>query len=212
MQMAVVYDIALVSRYADIRYPEADDSPVERWVLLAQQGDFAAFEKLVQFHRNDVFRLAFHYVRNREEAWDVSQEVFIKAFRALASFRREANFKTWLLRITANLCKDHAKKRRLLTVSFDSRRQADAAAVTPGPCQALEAQELGQAIQKALDCLSHKHKTAFMLREFEGCSYEEMAQIMNCSVGTVMSRLHHARKKLQESLQEMGVRRDGLDE
>ena len=205
MTMSVVYDDALVSSYREFERPQAAVSPVEHWVDLAQRGDFSAFEKLVQHHRNDVFRLAFHYVRSREEAWDLSQEVFIKAYNSLGGFRHEANFKTWLLRITANQCKDYLKKRRLATVAFDDTLRADAVTDMLGPGRALEAQELGAAIQKALDMLSHKHKTAFMLREFEGYSYEEMAQIMGCSVGTVMSRLHHARKKLQDSLRKMGV-------
>ncbi len=174
-------------------------------VSRAQTGDFQAFEELVRRYRNDVFALAYHFLRNREEAWDTSQEVFIKAHRSLRRFRGEASFKTWLMRITANQCKDYLKKRRLSTVSYNDALEAEnAASPILGPGHTVEAQELGEAIMKALDGLSFKHRTAFVLREFDGLSYEDMAQVMGCNIGTVMSRLHHARKKLQTSLQRMG--------
>ena len=175
-------------------------------VARAQAGDMDAFEELVRRYRNDVFAVSYHYLRNREDAWDNSQEVFLKAHRGLKRFRGESSFKTWILRITANRCKDHFKKRRLRTVALDvedSDRQAPSPAA--GPTGNLEAKELGQAIQTALEELSEKHRTAFILREYEGLSYEEMAQTIGCSTGTVMSRLHHARKKLQKTLVGMGV-------
>lgn len=175
-------------------------------VTRAKTGDVDAFEILVKRYRNEVFALSYHFVRNREQAWDVSQEVFIKAHNALGRFRGDASFKTWLMRITANQCKDYLKKRRLETVSFDDSRLAeDAPSHVLPPDRSLEAREIGEAVQKAMDKLSHKHRTAFILREFEGLSYEDMAQVMNCSIGTVMSRLHHARKKLQKGLTQMGL-------
>jgi len=180
---------------------DSDDAAL---VSRAQADEFRAFEELVRRYRNDVFALAYHFLRNREEAWDTSQEVFIKAHRSLKRFRGDASFKTWLMRITANQCKDYLKKRRLATVSYNDALDADAASPVLGPGRAAEAGELGDAITTALEGLSFKHRTAFVLREFEGLSYEEMAQVMGCNVGTVMSRLHHARKKLQISLQRMG--------
>ena len=175
-------------------------------VARAQSGDYRAFEELVRRYRNEVFALAHHFVHNREDAWDVAQEVFIKAHRALRHFRGDAAFKTWLMRITSNQCKDYLKKRRLETVPFDEAVETKAgsrAQLDPG--RASEARETGEAILKAVDALPMKHRTAFVLREFEGLSYEEMAGVMACSVGTVMSRLHHARKKLQRALTQMGV-------
>jgi len=183
----------------------ADSKDIEL-VARAKTGNIDAFEMLVKRYRNEVFALSYHFVKNREQAWDMSQEVFIKAHNALARFRGDASFKTWLMRITANQCKDYLKKRRLETVSFDdSRYAADAPTHVLPPDRSVEAQEIGEAVQKALDKLSHKHRIAFILREFEGLSYEEMAQVMNCSIGTVMSRLHHARKKLQKGLTQMGL-------
>jgi RNA polymerase sigma-70 factor (ECF subfamily) len=178
----------------------------EALVAHVRSGEMHAFDELVRRYRNDVFALSYHFVRSREEAWDISQEVFIKAHRALDRFRGESSFKTWLMRITANQSKDFLKKRKLSTVAFDDAlREGDAPSPAMGPAHELEARELGQAIQKALDKLPVKHRLAFVLREFEGLTYEEMAEVMECNLGTVMSRLHHARKKLQKSLLQMGV-------
>lgn len=175
-------------------------------VARSRDGDFQAFEELVRRYRNDVYGVAYHFMRNREEAWDVSQEVFIKAHRGLKRFRGDASFKTWLLRITSNQCKDHLKKRRLDTVPFDEAIEThDSMSAHTDPAHDAEVHEMGDAIMQALDTLSHKHKTAIVLRELEGLSYEEMASAMECSIGTVMSRLHHARRKLRDALVRTGI-------
>ncbi|MFP6617004.1 MAG: sigma-70 family RNA polymerase sigma factor [Candidatus Hydrogenedentota bacterium] len=191
---------------APVVLPDCDDSAL---VNLARSGDYPAFEELVKRYRNDVFGLAYHYVRHREDAWDISQEVFIKAHRAISSFRGDASIKTWLLRITANRCKDFFKKRRLKTVSLDAPEYLNQHEGTiAGPEKALSSSEIGAHIHEALDGLSEKHRMAFVLRELEGMSYDRMSQVMGCSLGTVMSRLHNARKKLQHSLTAMGVMED----
>lgn len=202
---AVLYSVGTVERNE-----QAEKTDFRAWAdaalaAQARAGDMAAFEVLVRRYRNDVFRMAYHVLLSREDAWDVSQEVFIKAYQGLRRFRGEASFKTWLLRITLNHCKDFFKKRRLRTVALDGTTAA-AQSVSPalGPRETLSADELGRAIGTALDSLSAKHRTAFVLREFEGMSYDEMARTMGCRIGTVMSRLHHARKNLQESLIQMG--------
>lgn len=181
---------------------ENEDTPlVER----ARQGDMVAFEDLVRKYRNQVFALSFHFVHEREEAWDISQEVFIKAYRSIGGFRGDASFKSWLLRITANQCKDKLKRRKLSVVSLDETIQAEG---DSGPVQTdrqAENNELGRAIEAAVAALPPKHQMAFVLREYQGMSYEEMAKAMECNLGTVMSRLHHARKKLQQALLRMGV-------
>ncbi len=195
-----------VENSAPVPLKDAEDATL---VAYAKSGDYPAFEELVKRYRNDVFGLAYHYLRDREEAWDISQEVFIKAHRAIPKFRGDASFKTWILRITANRCKDFFKKRRLKTVSLDEPMHVQQyKASTASPDEALAASELGTSINQALDTLSDKHKLAFILRELEGQSYEHMATVMQCSLGTVMSRLHHARKKLQHTLITMGVMED----
>jgi len=181
-------------------------------VASARTGDMQAFEELVRRYRNDVYGLSYHFLRNREEAWDSSQEVFIKAHRSLKKFRGEASFKTWLLRITSNHCKDVLKKKRLRTVPLEDLALGDAASGDAGPRSQLQAEEIGAAIESALGELSVKHRTAFILREFEGLSYQEMAEVMNCNMGTVMSRLHHARKNLQRLLVGAGVVEGANDE
>ncbi len=173
--------------------------------VLARSGRDDAFEELVRRYRNEVYALSYHFVRQRDTAWDMSQEVFIKAYRSLQWFRGEASFKTWLMRITANQCKDYLKKRRLSTLPLDEGVGTEASSPALAPNRALEAKELGVAIEKALAGLPPKHQLAFVLREYEGLAYEEMAKVMQCGVGTVMSRLHHARKKLQHALRNMGV-------
>lgn len=201
---------ATVNAVADRPARDIREVPDDRLVSLSLSGEFAAFEELVRRYRNEVYALAYHFVRNREEAWDISQEVFIKAHRALGRFRGDASFKTWLMRITANQCKDQLKKRRLDTVPLDDAFPGEAASsASLDPGRQLEAREVGEAILQGLESLSAKHRTAFVLREFEGLSYEEMAQVMACSPGTVMSRLHHARKKLQAYLLRAGIADEG---
>jgi RNA polymerase sigma-70 factor (ECF subfamily) len=206
LERAFLYDGIPVDAERQSEPANAREAAEAVLVSRARTGDLDAFEELVRRYRNDVYAMAYHFVREREQAWDISQEVFIKAHRSLGRFRGEASFKTWLLRITVNQCKDHLKKRRLQTVAFD---EAIGSEETPsnvlGPRHALEAREIGEAIDKAVAGLSSKHRAAFVLREYEGLSYDEMARVMQCSLGTVMSRLHHARKKLQSSLLRMGV-------
>lgn len=171
----------------------------------ARGGDIGAFEDLVRKYRNQVYALSHHFVRDREDAWDISQEVFVKAYRNLAGFRGEASFKSWLLRITANHCKDQLKRRRLDVVPLDEAIGGDGDGAPAHPDKKVEMSELGRAIEAAVASLPAKHQMAFVLREYQGMSYEEMAKAMDCNLGTVMSRLHHARKKLQEALSTMGM-------
>jgi len=177
----------------------------EQLVAQAQSGEVDSFEELVRRYRNDVYALSYHYLRNREEAWDLSQEVFIKAYRSLGGFRGDSGFKTWLMRITANQCKDQLKKRRLAVVDLGEEDTEQFAGDGPNAGQQVDAKELGQAIEKAVNSLPEIHRTAFILREYQDLSYQEMADVMQCNIGTVMSRLHHARKKLQQTLLGMGV-------
>ena len=209
LENCVLYDVFTVNMQDHEKKP-LDMSADEALVVRAKNGDMGAFESLVASYRNEVFALSYHFVHEREEAWDISQEVFIKAFRHLKGFRGDAGFKTWLLRITANQCKDYLKKRKLKTVPLEGLNGAGAPSSSPTPRAQLERNELAEAIRIAVDALPIKHRTAFVLREFEGLSYEEMAQVMHCRQGTVMSRLHHARKKLQNSLQRMGIDHSGV--
>jgi len=177
-------------------------------VARARDGSTEAFEELVRKYRNQVYALCFHFVHSREDAWDLAQETFVNAHRALPTFRGESGFKTWLMRIAANRCKDHLKKRRLDTVPFDDAQFADGPSPAAQPDEELENRELARAIETAVNALPLRHRTAFLLREYEGLSYQEMAEVMHCNIGTVMSRLFHARRKLQAALRGTGLLED----
>lgn len=198
----MVYDGRVM---ADVMTIPVRSQPDEQLVAQARTGNAEAFEELVRRYRNDVYALSYHYLRNREEAWDISQEVFIKAWRALGGFRGESGFKTWLMRIAANQCKDYLKKRRVPTVEMAEEEGQQYAGEGPDPGERADATDLGKAIDKALEGLPEIHRTAFVLREFHDLSYQEMAEVMQCNLGTVMSRLHHARKKLQQTLLQSGA-------
>lgn len=204
LESALLYDGLPFETDRQERRVNMHDESESSLVGRARNGDISAFEALVQRYRNDVFGLAYHFVRNREEAWDLSQEVFLKAYNGLHKFRGDSSFKTWLLRITANQCKDSFKKRRVNTTSLEDGQAAQAVSIRPSPRETLENRELAEAIDAAVSALPVKHRTAFILREFEGLSYDEMAQVMRCRLGTVMSRLHHARKRVQQHLTRAG--------
>lgn len=179
-------------------------------VSRAQSGDTQAFEDLVRTYRNDVYAFVYRFVRNREDAWDLAQETFIKAYRALGRFRGEASFKTWILRIAANQSRDHLRRKKLPAVSTDAAEGAPVAPVPEGqhPDAQAERNELSGLIEEVLEELPFKHRTVFILREFEGLSYEEIAQAAGCRIGTVMSRLYHARRKMREALAQRGIGED----
>jgi RNA polymerase sigma-70 factor (ECF subfamily) len=204
LEASFLYDNLVLDRENVNRTPNLAEASEAALVAGVRSGDVAAFEELVRRYRNEVYAMSMHFLHDREESWDVSQEVFVKAYQSLWRFRGDASFKTWLMRITANHCKDRIKKRRLSTVPFEDAIESDSPSPILKPDQQLEAAELGTAIDKAVAALPLKHRAAFVLREYEGLSYQEMAEVMHCNVGTVMSRLHHARRKLQNTLIRMG--------
>jgi len=173
------------------------------WVERAQAGDQEAFRQLVERYQRRVYAVAFGIIRNRDDAWDVAQEAFVKAYRNLTRFQGNSGFYTWLYRITYNLCIDTMRSRsRRSFVEMDSTRMLQAAAAKEAPPETHPAEtaarrELAQVIETALGELSEKHRAIIVLREIEGLSYEEMAEVLKVSKGTVMSRLFHARRKLQ---------------
>lgn len=174
-------------------------------IARAQAGDISAFEDLVRRYRNEVYALCFYFTRNREDAWDLSQEVFIKAWRALSRFRGDSSFKTWLMRIAANHSKDHLKKRRIQLTEYDDALQVPDNRDNRTPRSEAEAKEIGTAIDAAVRQLPPKLQMAFILREYQGLSYQEMAEVMACNMGTVMSRLFNARRRLQQILAPLGL-------
>jgi RNA polymerase sigma-70 factor (ECF subfamily) len=172
------------------------------------EGDQEAYRALVSAYQNKVYGIAYGVIHNREDALDIAQEVFIKAFRKLRGFRGSSSFYTWLYRITINMAIDHArKKRHMVSVDYDDHildepppdagpqrpRQAD-------PLETLERTELNETIMSAIMQLPTEQRATVVLRELEDLSYAEIAAVLGCSIGTVMSRLHYGRKKLRQKL------------
>jgi len=183
---------------------EVDQQLVER----AQRGDKKAFELLVVKYQRKLARLLSRFVRDASEVEDVTQEAFIKAYRALPSFRGDSAFYTWLYRIGINTAKNYLVSlgRRAPTVTgVDSE---DAEGIEEGdqlrdlntPESQMMTRQLGETVNQALQELPEELRTAITLREIDGMSYEEIAQIMNCPIGTVRSRIFRAREAIAERL------------
>ena len=174
-------------------------------VQRTQDGDQDAYRVLVERYQGRIFAVAYGLLHNREDAREVTQEAFIKAFRNLSGFRRDSSFYTWLYRITVNLGIDFRRRayRNRETGNLDETRLSpDVSAPTSprpmgNPGRSLERKELRERIRAAIDQLPDEQKTVIILREVEGFSYKEIAETMDCAEGTVMSRLFYARKKLQ---------------
>jgi RNA polymerase sigma-70 factor, ECF subfamily len=188
--------------------PAAEDRElVER----CQRGDVDAYGILVNRYRQRVYGLAYSMVRNEQDAVDLSQETFIKAWQAIRGFKKNASFYTWLYRIATNLCIDSVRKReRRPTVPLEETVDPDAdvnVEVAPSnqplPTDEVQRKELREQIDAALLELSAEHRAVVQLREFDGLDYAEIAKAVGCSIGTVMSRLHYARKHLQKLLRDV---------
>jgi RNA polymerase sigma-70 factor (ECF subfamily) len=180
-------------------------------VRRAKRGDEKAFRTLMERYRRKVYSIAYGMVHNPEAAYDICQEVFIKVYRYLGSFQGSSSFYTWLYRISVNLSIDWLRKQgRHDLVDFDDsllRREPDGAEALAvpkmqdsDPLKALARKELRDQIAKAFESLSEKHRAVLLLREVEGLSYDEIARALKIHKGTVMSRLHHARRNLQRAL------------
>ena len=163
----------------------------------------AAFEELVARHRDKIYARAYSMMRNEEEAIDLSQEAWIKGWQRLKQFQGDSSFSTWITRVVINLCLDQLRKqKRHRAESIEElddetggvERQMPA--VTVNPTERLERGELRLRIDRALDQLSYEHRTVLVLHEFEEMEYKEIAKTMDCSIGTVMSRLFYARRRL----------------
>ncbi|HUD83701.1 MAG TPA: sigma-70 family RNA polymerase sigma factor [Candidatus Saccharimonadales bacterium] len=185
-------------------------------VRLAQKGGLAAFEELVARHRDKIYARAYSMMRNEDEALDLSQDAWIKGWRRLVQFQGDSSFVTWMTRIVINLCLDQLRKqKRQRTESIEAFEEDGGGVerqmpvVTPNPTEGLERAELRQRIDRALAQLSHEHRTVLVLHEFEELEYKEIAKRMKCSIGTVMSRLFYARRRMASLL--AGLKRENLE-
>ncbi len=179
-------------------------------VRAAQSGDTLAFEELVARHRDKLYARAYTMMRNEEEAIDLTQEAWVKGWQRLGQFHGESSFGTWMTRIVINLCLDQLRKqKRQRTESLDEINEESGGVerqmpvVTVNPTARLERSELRQRIDQALGQMSYEHRTVLMLHEFEEMEYKQIAKTMGCSIGTVMSRLFYARRKLAALLADL---------
>jgi RNA polymerase sigma-70 factor (ECF subfamily) len=187
------------------REPREDDELVEQ----ARSGSRAAYQALFQKYHRRAFAVALGVVKRPEDAMDVVQDAFIKVHKNIGAFQGTSSFYTWLYRIVMNLAIDHLRRRRkvvewgddipLQTVAGDRALMPKVEDANPG--RTVERRELSDKIRQALDTLPEYHRAVILLREVEGMSYEEMAEVLDVPKGTIMSRLFHARRKMQEQLQ-----------
>ncbi len=181
-------------------YPALEDGTL---VKRSQRGDMRAFEELVARHRDKVYSRALSMLRNEEDAVDVSQEAWVKGWQRLKQFQGESSFLTWMTRIVINLCLDQLRKhKRQKSESIEELEEESGGVerqmpvLTVNPSAGLERGELRQKIDEALLKLTYEHRTVLVLHEFEELEYKEIAKRMECSIGTVMSRLFYARRRM----------------
>ncbi|MBO5955857.1 MAG: sigma-70 family RNA polymerase sigma factor [Clostridia bacterium] len=182
----------------------------EGWLIKqAQKGDNKAFELLIDEHFKKIYNIAYRLSGNEADASDMTQEVLIKIFRHIGTFNGNSKFSTWVYRVATNTCLDELKKiRRRNAYSLDAEIDTGDSEVavqvrdeSPSPDIAAEQKELSAAVGKAIKRLSPDHSAVVILRDIQGMSYEEVAKILNCSVGTVKSRLNRGRAQLKKILE-----------
>jgi RNA polymerase sigma-70 factor, ECF subfamily len=180
----------------------------EELVALTQKGDHHAFEELVQRHQQKAFRIAFDFARDREEAKDLSQEAFLRAYTHLSNFDGRSGFYTWFYRILVNVCLDYRRRqKRTSAEEFDEAVESQVepshpAANPVSPDQRAMARQFSEKIGQALEALPPKQRTAFILKNHQGLSIREIAEIMQTAEGTVKVHLHRAVTALRQSLAE----------
>jgi RNA polymerase sigma-70 factor (ECF subfamily) len=180
----------------------------QQLVQRAQRGDLRAFDLLVLKYQGRIGALVSRYINDPGEVEDVTQEAFIKAYRALDKFRGDSAFYTWLYRIASNAAKNHlvAKGRRpgadATIEDAEGFEQADLISESSTPEAVLMSEELAQVVTEAMDALPEELRAALTLREFEGLSYDDIAAVLECPVGTVRSRIFRAREAIDERVRE----------
>lgn len=192
----------------------ADKTEESEIVRRAQEGDRDAFRELVERNQRKVYSICYGMLKNEQDSLDVSQEVFVKVYRYLEKFNHQSSFYTWLYRITVNMCIDFIRKNsKVRNVEYDDGISHGPGDVDGGehilpstlglnPDKVYGRKELREKMLEALETLSEKHRVILIMREVDGMSYEEMAEALNISKGTVMSRLYHARRYFQDAIEE----------
>jgi len=198
---------------------EAGHSPIDagepddvELVKRCQAGDSSAFNDLITRYRSKVFTMIYGMVQNEQDAWDLAQEGFLKAWKSIHRFKGESSFYTWLYRIMTNVTIDSLRRKGVRgEAEFDDRiapvnvepGSRTTPSSSPLPNKKLEFQEIRGRIDEAIAKLSPEHRAVIVMKEIEDLQYSEIAEILSCSLGTVMSRLFYARKKLQSLLRDL---------
>lgn len=190
-----------------------DDVPELDLVRQAQAGDTEAFDRLVSRSRTRIFGMIYNMVHNEQDAWDLAQDSFLKAWKSIARFRGQSSFYTWMYRIVMNVTIDWLRKKQVkgAGAEFDDAiqlKEIDPASRTvphagPLPHEGMQGREIRDRIDAAIEQLSPEHRAVILMKEIEDMQYREIAESLGCSIGTVMSRLFYARKKLQNLLRDV---------
>ena len=189
------------------------DVPELDLVKRCQAGQTEAFDELVTRYRTRIFAMIYNMVHNEQDAWDLAQDSFVKAWKSINRFRGRSSFYTWVYRIVMNVTIDWLRKKQVkgAGVEFDDAiqlREVNPASKTlpkadPLPYERMERTEVRGRIDNAIAQLSPEHRAVILMKETEGMQYHEIAETLGCSIGTVMSRLFYARKKLQNLLKDV---------
>jgi RNA polymerase sigma-70 factor (ECF subfamily) len=176
-----------------------------------QHGDFAAFDELVRRWERKIHGAIYRVVGSEEEARDVGQETFLKAYRALGSFKREARFSSWLYQIALNLCRDRLRRRKLrqhvsLEELGDSVRDATPRSPAPSALELIERNDLSRAVAAAVDALPDEQREVIVLKEYQGLTFLEIADALGLPPSTVKTRLYRGLGQLREQLERRGIR------
>lgn len=191
-------------------YLSAPDDALVGW---SQKGDTEAFEQLVFRHRDKIYARAMMMMRNEQEALDLSQEAWVKSWQRLHQFQGDSSFATWMTRIVINLCLDQIRRQKKMRAESFEQIEEDLGGVERqmavehvNPTEGLEKDELRKRIDEAMAKLTEAHRTVLVMHEFQGLEYKEIAKRVGISIGTVMSRLFYARRRMASLLQ--GLRRE----
>lgn len=180
-------------------------------VSRCQQGDENSMQELFSRYHEKVYRVAYGVVTNREDALDIVQEVFVNVFRSIKNFKGKSKFYTYIYRMAMNTAIDYSRKvKRFPTSSIDEKEGQASDGAEKRPDSILLGKELDEKLNAAMAKLPKDQRAAIIYRDLEGLSYQEMAEVMGCSIGTVMSRLHYARKRMRELLED--YLKEGRDE
>lgn len=187
----------------------------EELVAQSQGGDLDSFNQLVVRWERPIYALAYRVIGREEDARDVAQETFLRAFRALKGFKGQAKFSSWLYRITLNLCRDWIRREKRTPLAqapegIDLIELAGEGTVSESIEELVGRRELGRAVSKAMAMLPEEQRTAIILKEYHGLTFQEIAELLDCPLSTVKTRLYQGLSVVRKQLQQAGVNSDAL--